>query len=104
MAVALATLLDVESDLDGSRRMVGGLRGGTLRERVGASGRSYTARGLILVPGVRVDGIVREPLRGPVVTTLRVRGRGLEAQFRIEACSRVTGTVDGRPFRGRLRG
>jgi len=104
VAVALATLLDAEPGLEAGGRTVGGLRGGTLGVRVGRAGRSYTARGLVLVPGVRVDGTVREPLGRPAVTTLRVRGRGLVATGRIEAESRVTGTVDGRPFRGVLRG
>ena len=62
-------------------------------------GLAMRAKGAQLLPGVRVDG-TRAPWAGG--TRLRVRGQGLSATFTIDPARRVRGTVDGKPFSGRL--
>jgi hypothetical protein len=53
------------------------------------------------LPGVRVDGTLA--LDDPTGTRLTVRGLGLRASFVVDRRTRaVRGTVDGRPFAGRL--
>ena len=99
VAIALRTFEDtiVLADVYGSN---GALRGGTVSYLIRPGGGiAMRAKGAQLLPGVRVDG-TRAPEAGG--TRLRVRGQGLSATFTIDRARRVRGTVDGKPFSGRL--
>ncbi len=101
MAIALRTIDDAAGSATGFGRYPA-LRGGTVALTVTrASQVRWVARRAVWVPGVRVDGTLA--LDDPAGTRLTVRGHGLRASFVVDRRTRtVRGTVDGKPFAGRL--
>ena len=101
VAIALRTIDDATVSATGAGRYPA-LRGGTVALTIsGAGSVRWTARGAVWLPGVRVDGTMA--LDDPRGTRLTVRGQGLRATFIIDRRTRkVRGTVDGKPFAGRL--
>jgi hypothetical protein len=101
VAIALRTIDDATGSATGVGRYPA-LRGGTVALTVARTGQvRWVARRAMWLPGVRVDGTLA--LDDPAGRRLTVSGLGLRASFVIDRRTRaVRGTVDGRPFAGRL--
>ena len=100
VAIGLRTIDDAALSAPGAGSYPA-FRGGTVTLGMVHGNVRWVARGATWLPGVRVDGTLA--LDEPSGTRLTVRGQGLRASFVIDRRTRkVRGTVDGRPFAGRL--